>query len=284
VCDPVTAGSAALGAIQGGMAASAANKQASRNYQHQLKVRERKWLGDRSLYQTKIVQHEQSVDLANIAAQRAYTQTQISLNNAQSLAILENQNDWMKMLGDEGNIEVSAAARGIRGKGIGRGLAMNKGAFGMTQAMRTRGLTMAQDEAKTTNDSIRRQLKGFLNESFSDVALQPIPDVAPPKPVMQNALLAAVLGGASAGLSAYSPDNPGWGNKTKTNTNPTPGGRTPPKTPRDPQFTDPFSLPDTNAWAFKPENQSMFNQVGNKNYVPNFDPSLSSSITPFANN
>ena len=158
MCDPVVAASAAIGAMQSGMQAQAANKKASRDYQYQLKVRERKWLGDRSLYQTKLVQHAQQVDLANVAAQRAYTRTQISLNNAQSLAILENQNDWLKMIGDEGDIQVSAAARGIRGKGIGRGLAMNKGAFGMTQAMRTRGLTMAQDEAKETNDSIRRKL------------------------------------------------------------------------------------------------------------------------------
>ena len=280
MCDPVSAGAAAIGAVSSGMQAQAANKQASRNYAYQLKVRERKWLGDRSLYQTKIVQHEQSVDLANIAAQRAYTRTQISLNNAQSLAILENQNDWLKMIGDEGNIQVSAAARGIRGKGIGRGLAMNKGAFGMTQAMRTRGLTMAEDEARSTNDSIRRQLKSFLNESFSDVAIQPVPDVAPPKPVMQNALLAAVLGGASAGFAAYSPDNPGWGNKTKTTTN-TPGGRTPPQMTRDPQFTNPFELP-SNADAFKFDTSSVFNQVGNKNYIPNFDPSLSSGISPFA--
>ena len=160
-------------------------------------------MGERSLYQTKLVQHAQQVDLANVAAQRAYTRTQISLNNAQSLAILENQSDWMKMIANEGDIQVSAAARGIRGKGIGRGLAMNKGAFGMTQAMRTRGLTMAQDDAKETNDSIRRQLKGFLNESFGNVAIQPVPEVAPPKPVMQNAMLSAILGGAQAGLAAY---------------------------------------------------------------------------------
>ena len=203
MCDPVTAAAAGIGALQSGLSAQAANKQASRDYQYRLKVRERNWMGERSLYQTKLVQHAQQVDLANVAAQRAYTRTQISLNNAQSLAILENQNDWMKMIANEGDIQVSAAARGIRGKGIGRGLAMNKGAFGMTQAMRTRGLTMAQDDAKETNDSIRRQLKGFLNESFGNVAIQPVPEVAPPKPVMQNAMLAAILGGAQSGLAAY---------------------------------------------------------------------------------
>ena len=187
------------------MQAQAANKQASRNYQHQLKVRERKWMGERSLYSTKLVQHDQEVDLANIAAQRAYTKTQISLNNAQSLAILQNQDDWKKMLGNEGTVQVSAASRGIRGKSVDRQLVMNKGAFGMTQAMRTRGLTMAQYLAKDANEGINRKLKAGLNQSFGKVAIQPIPDVAPPKPVYQNAMLAAILGGAKAGLSAYTP-------------------------------------------------------------------------------
>ena len=212
------------------MAASAANKQASRNYQHQLKVRERKWMGDRSLYQTKLVQHSEQVDLANVAAQRAYTRTQISLNNAQSLAILENQEDWKKMLANEGATEAKAASRGVGGKGIARQLAMNKGSFGMTQAMRTRGLTMAQYEAKASNEQVRNQLKGFLNQSYGDVALQPFPDLAPPKPVMQNALLAAVLGGAQSGLNAYSPENPKWNNNKKVPTTP-PGQMTPDFTP-----------------------------------------------------
>lgn len=196
---------AGLGAIQSGMAASAANKQASRNYKHQLQVRERKWMGDRSLYQTQLVQHSEQVDLANVAAQRAYTRTQISLNNAQSLAILQNQEDWRKMLAAEGTAEVKAASRGIGGKSVDRQLVMAKSAFGMTQAMRTRGLMMAQYEAKESNISVRRQLKGFLNESYGRVSIQPVPDVAPPKPVMQNVMLAAVLGGAQGALSNYTP-------------------------------------------------------------------------------
>ena len=251
MCGPVEALSVGLGAVQSGKAASAANKQASRNYQHQLKVRERNWMGDRSLYQTKLVQHSEQVDLANVAAQRAYTRTQISLNNAQSLAILENQEDWKKMLANEGTTEAKAASRGVGGKGIARQLAMNKGSFGMTQAMRTRGLTMAQYEAKASNEQVRNQLKGFLNQSYGEVALQPFPDLAPPRPVMQNALLAAVLGGAQAGLNAYSPDNPGWGNKKNVpmNTSKVPGefgeGTWGSPMPSNPQwgYKDPNMLP-----------------------------------------
>jgi hypothetical protein len=214
VCNPAVA-SAAVGAIGSAASASAANKAARRSYDHQLKVRERKWWGTRSLYQTKTVQFEQEVDLANIAAQRAYTKTQISLNNAQALAILQNQDDFKKMLQNEGAVEASAAERGIGGRSVGRMLVMNKGQYGLSQAMRSRGLSMASYRAKEYNEDVNRRLKGALNKSFGSVAIQPAPDLAPPKPVYQNPMLAAFIGGAQAGFSAYSPDNTSWGNTPK---------------------------------------------------------------------
>ena len=76
------------------MSASHSNRVARQNYQHQLKVRERKWMQTRTTYATKKVQHEEEVDQANIAAQRAYSRTQQQLNNARSLAILQNQEDF----------------------------------------------------------------------------------------------------------------------------------------------------------------------------------------------
>ena len=63
------------------------NKEKRRQYEHQLKIRERKWMQTRSTYQSKQVQFAQEVDLANIAAQRAYTRTNIQLNRARSSAI-----------------------------------------------------------------------------------------------------------------------------------------------------------------------------------------------------
>ena len=279
MCDPVVAGSAALGAVSSGMQAQAANKAASRNYQHQLKVRERKWMGDRSLYQTKLVQFDQEVDLANIAAQRAYTKTQISLNNAQALAILENQEDWKKMLSSEGTVEVSAAGRGIRGKSVGRQLVMNKGAFGMTQAMRTRGLVMAQYDAKEANEDVRRRLKAGLNQSFGKVALQPIPDVAPPRPVKQNALLAAILGGAQAGLSTYgSMDKPKTDYKNTTNT-------TQPSSPSLFNMDPVIDIGGYDPGAFNYGGLSQFNPsqtVGSYNFIPNSNPTISGSVNPFS--
>ena len=163
-------------------------------YAHQLKVRERKWMQTRSTYQSKKVQFEQEVDLANIAAQRAYTRTNIQLNRARANAILQNQEDFKKMLANEGMIEASAAERGVRGASIKRQLVMNQGQFGLSQAMRSRALATARFDAKEVMADTNRQLKGTLNKSFSKVAVAPVPDFAPPKPVMGNVGMTLMLG------------------------------------------------------------------------------------------
>ena len=98
------------------------------------------------------------------------------------------------MLANEGQVEAAAAERGVRGKSVARMLIMNKANFGMSQAMRTRGLTQARWQAKNVSSDVHRQLKGALNRSFSKVAVQPVADMAPPPPVMENVGLTLMLG------------------------------------------------------------------------------------------
>jgi len=220
VCSPAAIGPA-IGALGQAQTAAANNKAAKKNYERQLKVRERKWMQKRTTYATKKVQFEQEVDQANIAAQRAYSRTQQQLNTAKSLAILQNQEDFKKMLANEGMAEVSAAERGVRGKSVARALVMNKANFGTGQAMRSRALANAGYMAKESNQEVNRQLKGTLRQSFGKVALQPIQDMEPPKPVMQNVGMTFMLGmgkALGAGIQGM-PDN--------TN----PFSNTPPPTP-----------------------------------------------------
>ena len=189
-------------------------------YQHQLKVRERKWMQTRSTYQSKKVQFAQEVDLANIAAQRAYTRTNIQLNRARTSAILQNEADFKKMLANEGMIEASAAERGVRGASVRRQLVMNQGQFGMSQAMRSRALATAGFDAKEAMADTNRQLKSTLNKSFSKVAVAPVQDFVPPPPQMQNPGLIFMMGmgkALGAGLDGMS-------------SNTMDGGMTPPPT------------------------------------------------------
>ncbi len=214
MCSPAAIGPA-FSAIGSAQAASASNAAAKRNYEHQLKVRERKWMQTRTTYATKKVQFEQEVDQANIAAQRAYSRTQRQLNNAKSLAILQNQEDFKKMLQNEGAIEVSAAERGVRGRAVARQLVMNKSNFGISQALRSRGLAQAGYQAKDVMGDVNRQLKGQLNRSFGKVAIQPVQDLAPPAPVMQNVGMTFMLGmGQALGAGLEGMGNTGDGLKT----------------------------------------------------------------------
>ena len=181
-------------------------------YAHQLKVRERKWMQTRSTYQSKKVQFAQEVDLANIAAQRAYTRTNIQLNRARTLAILQNEEDFKKMLANEGMIEASAAEHGVRGASVRRQLVMNQGQFGMSQAMRSRALATAGFDAKEAMADTNRQLKSTLNKSFSKVAVAPVQDFVPPPPQMQNVGLTLMMGmgkALGAGLEGMSQNTMG---------------------------------------------------------------------------
>ena len=178
----------------------------------------------RSTYQSKKVQFEQEVDLANIAAQRAYTRTQIQLNNARSMAILQNQEDFKKMLQNEGDIEVSAAERGIRGKSVARQLLQNKANFGIGQAMRSRALATAGFNAKEAMQDTRRQLKTQLNRSFGKVAVAPVQDFAPPPPQMENVGLTLMMGmgqALGAGLEGMPKNTMGPNLPTQNVTTPT---------------------------------------------------------------
>ena len=206
-----------MSAVGSAASASQANKEARRNYEYKLKVRERKWMQTRATYASKKVQFEEEVDQANIAAQRAYSRTQQQLNNAKSLAILENQEDFKKMLANEGMAEAKAAERGVRGRSVARQLVMNKGNFGISQALRSRGLAQAGYMAKQSNEDVNRQLKGQLNRSFGKVAIQPVQDLAPPAPVMQNVGMTFMLGmgqALGAGLEGMGNTGDGLSNTT----------------------------------------------------------------------
>ena len=204
MCDPVVAsfGSGAINAIGGAQQARRQNEARKRDYEYKLKVRENRWMRERSLYQTKGVQYQTQLSEANIAAQRAYTKSQISLNNIRSQAMLDHQEDFKEMLKAEGAIEASAAERGVRGASIQRMKTMNLAQLGQANAQRSRALTLSRYAYFDHNAGIARQLKSRQNQLFGKVAIQPMPDLEPPKPVMQNVGAQLFLGLASAGFDA----------------------------------------------------------------------------------
>lgn len=191
----------AIGAIGDAAGVSQANAEKRKNWNHYLKVRERRWMQRRTTFASKKVQFEQEIDLSNIAAQRAYSTVNNKLNIARSQAILDNQGDFLKMIQGAGDIAAKAASRGIQGNSLAKMLITNQSQFGMSQAMRTRGLTMAYSQAEKEKDYVRNQLKARQNRAFSKVAIEEVPDIAKPPPTMGNPGMALMMGMGNA-LSA----------------------------------------------------------------------------------
>ena len=204
MCSPAAAsfGSGAISAIGGAQQARQQNKAKKRDYEYKLKVRENRWMRERSTYQTKIVQFKTNLSEANMAAQRAYSKSQTSLNNIRSKAMLDHQEDFKSMLKAEGAIEASAAERGIRGATVRRQISANIGELGMANAQRSRALTLSKYAYFEHNEGIARKVRSKQNSLFGKVAISPTPDLAPPPPVTQNVGASLFLGLAGAGFDA----------------------------------------------------------------------------------
>ena len=206
MCDPVVGSfaSGAIGAVGEAQAASQRNKAAQRQYEHKLKIRERKWMMDTSLYKTKVVQFDKNISEANLAAQRAYTESQINLNNVRVKAMLDHSEDFRSMLEAEGMLEASAAERGVRGRSVTRMLSLNLAKFGEANRQRSRALTESQYAFNLGNERIRRQLISDKNNEFSKVAIQLVPEMEPVQPVKENVGFKLFTGLAGAAFDSFS--------------------------------------------------------------------------------
>ena len=161
-------------------------------------MRVTKAIRDDLLYKTKKVKYEQNVDSANIAAQRSYTDAQISLNKNMSQVFLKNYESMMEMFKTGGEIETKAAERGVSGANVAKALLVNRVKLGLTEANRARFLTNTVYDMNRSNQSTQIKLKDVLNKEFSAVALQPVRDIPDPPPVLGNPGLTFALGAASA--------------------------------------------------------------------------------------
>ena len=211
VCAP-TAISGVIGAVGSAMEVSQSNKAKIRQYKYKDQLRVKKAMRDDLLYKTKKVRYEQNVDSANIGAQQAYTDTQISLNKAFSQIFLKNFESMQEMMGAEGNILTDFASRGVQGANLAKAMMANRAKLGLVETARARSLMEAGYDAKRANMSTQIKLKDVLNKEFSAVALTPVRDLPEPPPVLGNPGMTFALGAGKAlasGFAAGEFDGPG---------------------------------------------------------------------------
>ena len=191
MCAPLAAAPAIIGAVgsaagtvgsfaTSSSAAAAQNRSRIGQYRHQLKMRRLAWQDTRQQYATKLGQYGNELAANREAANIAYAGQQQKLNDIYKKAAFSQQAQLVQLTKGQGQM----AAAGRLGKSAERlDLDMVR-QFGRNQAIQAESLLSAQYGLQNANRNIRRELMSANNQAFSDVAVAPKPDMAPPPPAM----------------------------------------------------------------------------------------------------
>ena len=176
-----------------GAQARAANEAARRQYAYQNERRERQWMQDLSVYSAKNVQYDINTNNAEMAAQAAYGESERKRQEARAKAELKYQDMYAKLLNESESAKLMASGR--TGRSIDRIKTSDLAAYGrevsnIGRKLRMNDVALAQENAKAAAAA-----KGYKDQQFAQVAFQPVADVAPPAPVMQNVGAAMLMDG-----------------------------------------------------------------------------------------
>ena len=188
-----------LSAIGQSQAIKAQNEQARRNWEYRMEPRKRNWLQQLSIYKEKKNKYAIDLNENDMAAQRGFTKAKLALDKQMGKALGQNRDAYIKLIQKVGKSQ----AAGRTGVSAQRRLALEMASYGRYTAKQSYALTHAQEAYNANVRSIRRAQVSARNKLFSQVAFAPVPDVAPPPPVMQNSslpLLAGIVGAIGSGM------------------------------------------------------------------------------------
>ena len=204
MCDPVTLGVATfaqgtMGALGSANQAKARNQAAIRDYKYQLAQREANWYQSLSVWGAKKNKYQNEINENDLAAQRGYSQAQVGLNNMFAQAAQRNEGALIKYLQSHGKM----AAAGRTGRSVARISSLELGALERQAGRNLYMLTQSKEAYKANVEGIRQKQIGHRNKLYSQVAFAPVPDLAPPPPVLENqspgmGIAMAALGGITA--------------------------------------------------------------------------------------
>ena len=182
-----------------GAAARTANANARRRYAYENERRERKWMQTISIYNAQKVKYEEDVQNAGLAQAQAKTNQQEAMDLARGEAQLKYEELFRTLLKDSTYGKLVAA--GQTGQSTRRRATMDYAKYGRDVSDISRRLVLNDRELARKSAAEISKYKQFKDQAFAKVAFQPIPDVAPPQPVMQNVGAAMFMDALSIGSS-----------------------------------------------------------------------------------
>ena len=185
-----------------GSQARAANKAAMQNYEHQLKVRERKWMNTISQTHVERIQYDQTIDATHVGLANAYADIQEKYRDQIAEATQDQEALFKKFSQEAKSEELAAAGRTgasiqrIRTLEVGQLLAQgSRDAYKLTQSARD----LSKEGAKAASLARQQQMQAFAQNNIIKS-----PDIAPPPPVLRNVGHAAFMDALSIGSSMAS--------------------------------------------------------------------------------
>ena len=185
-----------------GAGAKAANETARRNYQYQLDTRERNWMNTLSLTNVERVQYKQGIDASNLGLANVYSEIQEAHGELISEAFQQNEAEWKKFLQD--NTGTKLATTGRTGRSADRIAALDLGNYLAKGSRRAWKLTQASEKLSETGAKAAAQTRAQQMQMFAQNNIIKSPDLAPPRPVMQNEGFAAFMDALSIASSIAS--------------------------------------------------------------------------------
>ena len=188
----------------GAAAARAANKNAVRQYKYNLEVRKRKHMQKLSIYNQAKVQFKKASQNIHKGMTEAWDRGQVRLRRVKEEVMGRNQKALIELFqkSEYGNL----MAEGQQGRSIRRIGTLEKAALGRYYQKNSRVLTDQIDDFMVGVKSSRNRAKIARERERAKVAMQPVTDVAPPKPVLQNvgmAMFSDIFGFASSAVGIY---------------------------------------------------------------------------------
>jgi hypothetical protein len=186
-----------------GASARTANANARRRYAYENERRERNWMQTISIYNAQKNQYQIDVENASLAQRYAYTEEQLEQQKARDAVQIKYQELYREMVENSDYGKLMSAGR--TGRSVQRMKTMELAKFGRDTTELGRQVLLNDRELAKQRAATEAQLKGYKEQAFTKVAFQPIPDVAPPQPVMQNVGAAAFTEALSIGMQIASP-------------------------------------------------------------------------------
>lgn len=189
-----------LGGIAAGKAAAARNRAATERYEREKEIRKRNHFQKLSIYSAKVNKYHTDINENDLAANRGYAQAQVALGQAQSNALAQSEDAFIKFANQKLG---KTLASGATGRSAARLEMMDFNELKRKQTNFAFKLTKSAEAYESQVESIRNQQKSARNKLYGSVMWQPVADLPPIAPQMENTSLPVLQGflGAAAGFA-----------------------------------------------------------------------------------